>query len=88
MDLYNTDRMSVDWIHLAQREKNLPALVSTVMNVLFAQNVGDFLTSRGVLSAHNAGSLRVVEFVECVKDTGGSTDTGQNEDITGNLRFA
>lgn len=42
--LKNTDRMSVDWIHLAQGKK-MPAFVSTVMTVQFPQNAGDFLTS-------------------------------------------
>jgi len=42
--LKNTDRVNVDWIHLAQ-EKKLPTFVSMVMTVQFPQHVGDFLTS-------------------------------------------
>jgi len=86
--LKNTDRLNVDWIHLAQGKK-LPAFVSTVMIVQFPQNAGDFLTSWGIISSYRRTTpRRYFKYLwqpwadRQQRRVPGSTDSWQNEDIT------
>ena len=50
MDLKETAKGDVDWSYLSQNRHKWRAVVNTVMNIWFSQNVVDFFTSYGTAS--------------------------------------